>query len=278
MSIFFSCNNKIYKEGEAIINADNRSFRYGDGLFETMKMIDGKIILKEFHFERLFAGMHILQFEVPQNYTASFLEDQIKELCKKNQHSKCARIRLMIFRGSGGLYDAENNNPNYLIQSWSIENKMALNSNGLVIDIYPDAKKSCDKFSNLKSNNFLPYVMAALHAKTNKLNDCILLNSNERLCDSTVANIFIIKDGSIYTPPLSEGCIAGVVRRWMLKNLPPNFKIIEAPVSRQDLYDADEVFLTNSIYDVRWVKEAGNAKYNCDLVKNIHKYFIQTIY
>jgi branched-chain amino acid aminotransferase len=243
-----------------------------------MKMIDGEIILKKFHFERLFAGMDVLNFVRPKNFTASFLFEKINELCKKNHHCKCARVRLTIFRGNGGLYDAVTNDPNYIIETWNIENKKELNSNGLIVDVYPDAKKSCDKFSNIKSNNFLPYVMAALHAKKNKLNDSILLNPFERICDSTVANIFIIKKQVIYTPPLTEGCIAGVMRRWILENLSPHFQINEIIISQDDLRHADEVFLTNSIYDMRWVKHCVNATYTCALTKQIHKYLIQTIY
>lgn len=278
MSIFFTCNNKFYNEDEPVISASNRSFRYGDGLFETMKMVNGEIILKQLHFERLFAGMEALQFSKPQNFTFLFLEEQIKLLCKKNQHSKCARVRLTIFRGNGGLYDAKNNDPNYIIESWSLENKMELNSNGLTIDIYQDAKKSCDKFANIKTNNFLPYVMAAMYAKKNKLNDCILLNTHQRICDTTIANVFIIKNQIIYTPSLTEGCIAGIIRRWVIENLKTSFQINEKPISLQDLANADEVFLTNSIHDIRWVKQAGSATCTCDVTRKVHKQFVETIY
>ena len=128
-----------------------------------------------------------------------------------------ARIRLMIFRGNGGIFDPEDLNPNFIIESWPLTNSSGLNENGLTVDIFPGAKKSCDSFSNIKSNNYLPYVMAGLFAKKNKLNDCILLNSFDRVCDSAIANVFIIKKNKIYTPPLTEGCVAGVMRRWMLE-------------------------------------------------------------
>ncbi|MBA2248927.1 MAG: aminotransferase class IV [Chitinophagaceae bacterium] len=278
MSIFFNYNGKIYPEHTPVISPDNRSLRYGDGLFETMKVVNGKIILKELHFERLFSGMALLQFQAPPNFTQDFLEDQVLQLCKKNGHFETARIRLMIFRGNGGLYDAENTDPNYIIQGWSIDNDKLLNSNGLVIDIYNDARKSCDKFSNIKTNNFLPYVMAALYAKENKLNDCILLNTNERICDSTLANIFFIKDDVIYTPPLNEGCIAGVVRRWMIQNLQPSFAVIEKPFFAEELLRADEIFLTNSIFDMKWVKHFGNTSFTFDKIKDIYKYVVHNIY
>ena len=270
MSIFFIHNDKIYKEREIVVGPDNRSFRYGDGLFETIKVTKGKIQLHNYHFERLFSGMKKLQFEIPQYFSASFLENKIAELYKKNQHNAFARVRLMVFRGNGGLYDAENNLPNYIIQSWDIEQAEELNSNGLIVDIYQEAKKSCDKFANIKHNNFLPYVMAALHARQVKVNDCILLNSHDRICDTTIANIFIIKDGIVYTPPLSEGCIAGVMRRFIIETLPTKFGIEEKPLSIKELENANEIFVTNSIRGIRWVAQFGEIKYTNEKVKEIY--------
>ena len=269
MSIFFTYNDKIYKDGTAVITPENRSLRYGDGLFETLKMHKGVIQLRDYHFERLFSGMKMLQFQLPEYFTAPYLKNKILELYKKNQHNSFTRVRLMVFRGNGGLYNPENHFPNYIIQTWSIEHTEELNSNGLIINVYPDAKKSCDKFANLKSNNYLPYIMAALHAKKIKVNDCILLNNYDRVCDTTIANIFIIKDDIIYTPPLSDGCVAGVMRRWIIEKLHAGFKIIEKEISIDELENADEVFLTNSVKGIRWVKQFRNKEYKNRLVKQI---------
>ena len=277
MGIFFTYNDRFFKGGENIISADNRGFRYGDGLFETIKVHTGKIQLQEYHFERLFSGMKVLHFKIPDYFTADYLENKIIELCKKNQHNSFARVRLMIFRGNGGLYDAENI-LNYIIQTWDIETSKELNANGLIIDVYPDAKKSFDKFANIKSNNFLPYVMAALHAKQLKVNDCILLNNYERICDTTIANIFIIKDNLIYTPLLSEGCVAGVMRRFIIEDLHTHFKTIEQSLSIEELQNADEIFLTNSIKGIRWVKQFQEHQYTSVTIKKIHELFIKTIY
>ncbi len=270
--MFFAYNDKIYKNGTSVITPDNRGFRYGDGIFETLKINKGIIQLRDYHFERLFSGMETLQFEVPKNFTAAYLENKILEVCKKNLHTSFTRVRLMIFRGNGGLYDAKNYLPNYIIQTWSIENNEELNSNGLIIDIYTDAKKSCDSLANLKSNNFLPYVVAALYAKKIEVNDCILLNSYDRICDTSIANIFIIKDGIIYTPPLSEGCVAGVMRRFIIEKLKlsSGIKVIEKAISLEDVQNADEVFLTNAIKGIRWVKQFKNIDYKNKVIQDIY--------
>ena len=275
---FFIYNNKFYPANTPVISSGNRCLRYGDGLFETMKMVGGVIINKDYHFERLFNGLSVLQFDIPKNFNPAFLEKKINELVKKNKHLVLARIRLMTFRGNGGIFDPEDLNPNFIIESWPLTNSIALNENGLTVDVFPGAKKSCDSLSNLKSNNYLPYVMAGLFAKKNRLNDCILLNSFDRVCDSAIANVFVVKKNKIYTPPLTEGCVAGVMRRWMLEkfNL-KKYGIIERNLSVNDILNADEFFLTNSIYNMRWVSSFKERKYSNAISKEIYAHILQTI-
>lgn len=276
--LFFIYNNKFYPANTPVISSGNRSLRYGDGLFETMKMAKGRIINKDFHFERLFSGLALLQFDIPKNFHTAFLLEKIIELVKKNNHVASARVRLMIFRGNGGIFDPENLRPNYIIESWPLSNGMSLNENGLVVDVFPGARKSCDSFSNLKSNNYLPYVMAGVYAKKNKLNDCIILNSFDRVCDSAIANIFVIEKDRIITPPLSEGCVAGVMRRWLLeKSDLKKYKILQKNLSINDIESADEFFLTNSIYNLRWVKTFKGKEFGNKISREIYKHILQTI-
>ena len=127
-------------------------------------------------------------------------------------------MRLVVFRGAGGLYDPQDHFPNYIIETWPLPaGSGELNQNGLLIDVFPDGRKACDPYANLKSNNFLLYVLAALHAKNNLFNDCLVLNSRERIADSTIANLFFARGGKFFTPPLSEGCVAGVMRRLLIE-------------------------------------------------------------
>ncbi len=153
-----------------------------------------------------------------------------------------------------------------------------LNENGLVIDVFPGTRKSCDSFSNLKSNNYLPYVMAGLYAKKNKLNDCIVLNSFDRVCDSAIANIFIVEKDKIFTPPLSEGCVAGVMRRWLLEKFDlKKYYVIEKKLTVNDILNADEFFLTNSISYLRWVKNFKEKNYKNKICKEIYSLILQHI-
>lgn len=261
---FFIYNDTMYNEGELVISPDSRAFKYGEGLFETMKYVNGKIQLQRYHFERLFSGMKILNFTVPESFKESFLKNQINKLCERNSDQNTARVRLTVFRN-----DLKNYSPGYIIQSWPVEENNELNSDGLVIDIFPDVKKSCDVFSNIKSNNYLQYLMAADHAKNINADDCILLNMYGRICETSIANIFIIKDKIIYTPPLSEGCIAGVMRRFIIHDLQTNFKVEEKFLTIEDMLNADEVFITNSIKGVRWVKKFKAITYKNNIGKEI---------
>ncbi len=277
--IYFNCNGKIYARDTAVIGADNRGLRYGDGLFETMKVKDGKLIFADEHLARLWKGMQVLQFDIPKHFSPDILEEQIISLVKKNGHDKTARVRLTVYRGDGGLYDAVNHFPNYIIQTWKLpEDNGEWNSNGLVLGIYEDVKKSCDILSNLKHNNYLPYVMAALHAKKEKWNDAIVLNTNERICDTTIANIFFVKDGIVSTPALPEGCVAGVLRNYLIQQLrKEDWQIEEKEITLAELENAAEVFLTNSIYNIRWVQRIGNNEYGNAVTQKIYAAVLSTI-
>ncbi len=272
-------NGNIIKETSFLISPNNRSFRYGDGCFETMKVLNGQILLSDFHFDRLFASLQILQFDLPKFFTREYLLLQLLNLVKKNQHSKLARVRLMIYRGNGGLYDSESNFPNCLIQTWELNPaNNILNQNGLITDIFEGAKKVGDKFSAIKSNNYLGYAMAAMWVKEQKINDAILLNAFDRVADATIANVFIAKDNIIKTSLLSEGGINGIMRRVLIERLPSiGMRVEESCLSVDDLIGADEIFLTNSIYGIRWVKQLKEQKYKNELTQLIHKKIILPI-
>ena len=275
----FNFNGKVFKEHSLIVGPDNRGLRYGDGIFETLKVKNGQVILEDEHFARLWNGMQVLQFEIPKHFSPEKLKKEILQLVEKNGHGNGARIRLNIFRGDGGLYDAKNHTPNYVIQTWALPvDNGQWNSNGLVAGIYEDAKKSCDIISNLKHNNYLPYVLAALKAKKEKWNDAILLNTYGRICDSTIANVFIIKNELIITPALNEGCVAGVMRKEIIKEAAKNYwKIEETAISQQDILTADEVFFTNSIYNIRWVQRIENKEYTNSYTQKIYNAIFTTI-
>lgn len=271
-------NGKIISDLQPVFLASNRGYRYGDGLFETIKVQNKKLLLSSFHFERLFAGLTLMQFSIPPLFTEKKIEEEILRLCSKNNCDQLARVRFSLFRGNGGLYDPDQS-LQYLIECWPLQESVnTLNENGLVIDVFRDAAKSCDQFSNLKSANFLCYSQAALFAKENKLNDCLVLNTAGYIADSTIANLFIIKDGNLSTPGLDQGCIGGVMRRHLLTDLPKaGISVKEASISVEDILTADEVFLTNAIRGIRWVRQFQDSVYSNVMTTDIYSRLQKTI-
>ncbi|MFZ1527530.1 MAG: aminotransferase class IV [Ferruginibacter sp.] len=267
---WYNYNGKLVNENTAVIGPNSRALRYGDGLFETIKYRNGQILLEDEHFARLWKGMEKMHFEFPKLFTPEKLREEINKTIQKNKHTD-ARVRMAIIRGDGGMFDPKNHLPNFIIQSWQLPpNIELLNSNGLNLCIYKEAYKACDAFCNIKHNNYLPYFMAALFAKEKQCNDAFVLNDQQRICDSSIANVYIIKDGVVHTPALTEGCIEGVMRYFLLKELPAlGFTVKETELTEEMLLNADEVFLSNSIFNIRWVGQVEQKKYTNSHVQKI---------
>ena len=256
---YINLNGKITNTTDTAIPVDNGAFRYGYGLFETMLVQDGAIRLFQYHTDRLFAGLKQLYFEIPALMTTGYLEKEVLQTVKKNKLEALCRVRLQVFAGGGGLYSHESNQPGFVIECFPLEvSSLQFNGNGLVAGIATRLTKSNDQLSNLKSCNALIYAIAARQAKEHKWNDALICNTGGNIIESTIANIFWIKNGIVYTPPLSDGCVAGVMRQYILENT----TVSEKSLSIQLLLDADEVFLTNAIKKIRWVREIDSARYS----------------
>jgi branched-chain amino acid aminotransferase len=256
---YINLNGKIIPSSEAGLPVDNGAFRYGYGLFETMLVKDGMIRLKEYHWERLFAGLEQLYLDIPALTTIEWLEAQVLLTVKKNKLEKLCRVRLQFYAGGGGLYSAESSKPGFVIECFSMEaENLVLNENGIATGIATGLNKSMDSLSNLKSCNALIYTIAARQARENKWNDALICNTENHIIESTIANIFWIKDGIIYTPPLADGCVAGVMRRYIKQQIGAK----EKSLTVNELTTATEVFLTNAIKGIRWVKSFGDATFN----------------
>jgi branched-chain amino acid aminotransferase len=277
---FFIYNGKYFPNNTPVIGPDSRAFRYGDGIFETIRVVRGQIPLSDYHFNRCFSGMQMLGFEIPALFTWEMLKKEIVDLCRKNKHFQTARVRISFFRGEGGIFDPISHRPNYIIQTWELpENYTELNSNGLELLVYPAGRKSCDQFSNLKSNNALLYLMAAKYAKDNKCNEALILNSAEKIADATIANIFWIKAGRIFTNPLTDGIVAGVMRQYIIDYFRNTHNpVIQQSINEVQLAEADEIFLTNALYGLRWVGAMGNKAFGQELIRPIYRDIIRPLF
>jgi len=273
-------NGKFLNKGTAIVTSESRGLRFGDGCFETLKVVKGTIILNDLHFARLLSSLETLGFELDHSFTATILADKVLELVNKNKHADHARVRINVFRGEGSLIESQNDKPNYVIESWPLDTTVNdFNENGFVVDIFKDARKSCDNFSHIKSNNFLSYVMAAKWSKKHQLNEAILLNSFDRLADATVSNVFVVENGILKTPAINEGCVAGVMRKHLINACrKEGIPVEETIVTGETLQNASEVFLTNSIRGIRWVKQIGEVNYTCQVSKLLHRKLVKCLW
>ncbi len=214
------------------------------------------------HITRLKLGMTVLRMNLPAEFNTENIRELIMQLLKHNTHAPNARIRLTVFRNEGGYYSPETNDISFLIESEEIEGPYQLNQKGFWVDVYSDLKKPLNKLANLKTANALFYVMAGLAKQSMKLDECFLINDTGAICESISSNVFIVKNGTIYTPPLTEGCVAGVMRKQIM-NLATQNKILtfESPVTINTLMNGDEIFLTNSIKGIQWVGQFKQKYY-----------------
>jgi branched-subunit amino acid aminotransferase/4-amino-4-deoxychorismate lyase len=256
-------NDQFIPDDQAVLTAKNRGFRYGDGLFESMRMSGGKLKFPELHADRLQAGMSALKMDGGILFDAYFLKQKTAELCKKNKLKENARFRLSVYRDADGLYTPDGNKSGYILEASPMaEGNYELNKKGLIIDVYDEIVKPVNKLSNYKTSNALLYVMAGLYKKQNRLDEAMILNQHGFLCESISSNVFVVYDKQIYTPALSEGCIAGVMRNVVMQMAKSNdIHIIEAQINPEILKEAEEVFVTNATSGIRWVMGYGKKRY-----------------
>lgn len=278
--LLINLNGKIFAADKPVIPVDNRSFRYGEGLFETMRLQRGKIPLWEKHWHRLISSLPLLYFELPKHLTSTKLLDEVLHLAAKNNGLYASRIRITIFKGEGGLWETPSSSFNYLIQCWPLEQPdFYMNENGLDTGVFEAGRKTCDAFSHLKSNNYLLYAVAALHAKQQKWNEAVVLNQHGRICDTTIANLFFVSGSEIHTPSLSEGAVAGVMRGYLLEQMQKTgISVQQDAYTVQDLQQADEIFLTNAFYGIRWVKQLGDQQYKFSRSAYFFQQFVKPLF
>ena len=277
MGEYINFNGNIIRENEPVFKASSRAARFGDGLFETMRVRNGKILFEEMHSERLFNGLALMCFSTPPSFDWSFLRSAIALLLEKNAHHQHARVRLMVTRGDGGIMDEPMDAPQFLVETWEA-NEYRFEEKGLKVDMFTDFPKARCRYANIKTCNFLPSVMATFYAKENGLDECLLVNDAMRVCDATISNIFWVKRSTVFTTWLNEGGVGGVMRAYLMKLLPEHgIRVIETATRLNELHGAEELFLTNVIRGVRWVKEMGSTKFTNSWSRKVFDIMIRSL-
>ncbi len=270
-------NGTFISETDTLSCIKNRAFLYGDSIFETIRVNNRNILFFEEHIERLVSGMTVLKYEIPEKFTIfkSQLKNEILNLLNRNKIFKSSRVRITVFRKSGGLYTPETNEPEYIISASKLDtDKFILNTNGLKIDIFPDIKKPINIFSPYKAANSLIYTLAGVYKNKLNLDDCLILNEENKIIESSSSNVFIVKEKKIYTPPITDGCINGIMRFQVITYAKiHNIQCKEQSLTDADLLQADEIFLSNSIKGIQWVVAYKNKRY----FKRLSAFFINLL-
>ena len=253
-------NQQILRKEEFQISIANRAFLYGDGLFESVKIINGKPFNLDAHLKRLFSASLLLHLEI--NVSRNDFQDDIELLIRVNKIKKGGSLKILVFREGGGKYLPQNNNASCLIMSEnSDKNSFSLNKKGLELGLFKTQLKPMNKLSNYKTISALQSVMCSLDARQKAKDDCLMFNTENRIIESANSNIFYVKNNIIFTPQLREGCVDGTMRNCILSLKDLDYKIVENEVKLGDILEAEEVFLTNAIQGVRWVSHIKEQQF-----------------
>lgn len=277
----FCYNGDFYKSGDKVFGPDNRAFRYGDSLFETMMSYGTDVHMLDEHCERLKKGMETMGMEVPLWFDKKYLQNKIERLLKKNRFHTATRIRLAIFRNEGGLYTPADNGISYCIETERLDNQQyVINKGNYSVDIFPDMRKHPDILSPYKTGNSNLFIMAGLWRKRMGLDDCLILNTRDEICESVSSNIFTLRDNKLYTPEVASGCVEGIMRRLIIRLAGKHsLEVVETKsMNIDDLYLADELFLTNSISGIRRVLSFRDKRYYSLVSREIVEWINQELF
>jgi branched-chain amino acid aminotransferase len=265
-------NGTLVPGDSPILSNNNRAFKFGDGIFDTLKAFRYHIYFIEDHYFRLMSSMRMLRMEIPMNFTLQYYKAQIVETLQANHLSILARIRVSVFRKPGGFYTPESNEIDFLIEVSALRYHEQENCE---IELFKDFSLQSGILSTIKTNNKIINVLAGIFTVENGFDNCVLINEKKNLVEAMNANVFLVKGETVFTPPLEDGCINGIVRKQVLRILEKldSLKLQEASISPFELMKADEVFLTNSIFDIQSVTKYRKKTFTSNKTKEIRKRF-----
>lgn len=269
--------NGIISEEVTQLSINNRGYNYGDALFETIKVSNNKILFWEDHYFRLMASMRILRMEIPMHFTMEFLQNEIiKTLDANDLINKSARVRLNVDRGEGGKYLPKTTSITFSIVVEPLNVDLyKFSDNSYTVDLFKDYYVSPDLLSTLKTNNKVINVVGSIYAMENQLDNCLLLNTNKNVVEALNGNLFLVTNNIIKTPPLSDGCLKGILRNQIIEKikLMDDYDIEEASISPFELQRADELFITNVILGIQPISNYRKKEFS----KNVSKLLLDKL-
>lgn len=259
-------NGELVIESTSLVSK-NRGFLYGDAVFETVKIVNSKILFLEDHYFRLMSSMRITRMEIPMNFTLEYFEEQILALAKSENALTASRARITVFRNDGGYYLPKTHLVSFLITVEPIDIAVyKIDQNPYRVDLFTDFYVTKHLLSTIKTNNKLINITASIFANENGFDNCLLLNDAKNIVEALQGNLFMVKGNKLITPPISEGCLNGVMRKQIL-NLASKIDSIvvsEELISPFELQKADELFITNVIKGIQPITAYRKSEYSTD--------------
>lgn len=257
---------------DANLLAGNRAFLYGDSVFETVKILDGKVLFLEDHYFRLMSAMRIVRMEIPMNFTMEYFEEQILSTAASENFSGSCRARISVYRKEGGFYLPKDNNVSFLITVLPLEDSVyRIEKDRYEVELYKDFIVTKHLLSTIKSSNRMINVTGSIFADENGYDNCLLINDEKNVIEALNGNLFMLMGNKLVTPPISEGCLNGVMRKQILalaKKI-ETIEVEEAPISPFDLQKADELFITNVVRGIQPITKYRKKEYGMGLAKDL---------
>jgi len=246
--------NGNIQDNSQISIENNRGFLFGDSIFETLKVNGSNILFLEEHYLRLMASMRICRMEIPMPFTMEFMEEEILKLIHVQENKTSNRVRFTVFRNAEGLYNPSSNEIQFIITSTNLTSENYIfNSSNYEVELFKDFHVSKHLLSTLKTNNKMTNVVASVFAKENDFANCLLINDDKNVVEAINGNIFMKIGNQLITPPITDGCLNGIMRKQIMAivNKMENIEMVEKSISPFDLQKADELFLTNVIIGIQ---------------------------
>lgn len=259
-------------ENSGIVMHQNRGFLYGDAVFETLKVLDNKVLFLEDHYFRLMASMRIVRMEIPMNFTMEFFEEQILLLLPTLEKASSCRVRFSVFRQSGGFYLPKTNAVEFIVTAETLENALySFDASFYEVELFKDFFVTKQLLSSIKSNNKLVQVTGSIFAHENGYNNCLLMNDEKNIVEALQSNLFLLTGNKLITPPVSDGCLNGIMRKQILAiaRKTEGLEVLEESISPFDLQKADELFLTNVIKGIQPITKYRKKEYKSELAAEL---------
>ena len=266
-------NGTIVSQDTSLLT-QNRAFLYGDAVFETVKIVNSKILFLEDHYFRLMSSMRVVRMEIPMNFTMEYFEEQIVALAQAKLLANSARGRITVFRNDGGYYLPLNNTVSFLINVESLDNALySINQKEYVVDLYTDFYITKQLLSSIKTTNKIINITGSIFANENGLDNCLVLNDSKNVVEALQGNIFMLNGNTLITPPVSEGCLNGIMRKQILAlaRKIENIEVVEDKISPFDLQKADELFITNVIKGIQPITKYRKKEFTTAMTKVLVK-------